>query len=185
MKPATVLALVTAALILTREIGGAGTKLDSLRTVSNRVAKSLLAANWTAFRKDAAATIVIEERWTAYRDYFDKSVRFVRGDDGALGPADFKAISFFSTISNTPKLSPKHGKTFLGFCKMVKESREYSGPSWEWPVVTGDGIVTGLDHGDFVGPSAGGGIASNEYWCVEFAKVDGKWKARRLILGGH
>jgi len=158
---------------------------ESLGDVAKRVAKSLFAAKWETFRKDAGPAIVVEERWTGYDQFFDKKEFPFSGEAGVLGEHEFRAVAFFTTVPNRAKLSSAHAKVFRAFCKVVKESRKYSSPSWTWPSVDIDGADAGLDHYKVVGPCAGGTIASNVKWVAEFEKNSGRWRVRRLILGGH
>lgn len=88
-------------------------------------------------------------------------------------------------MPNKAKPSSAHAKVFRGYCQRVKDSHNYSSPSWTWPQVSVDGEEAGLDHYKVVGPCAGGTIASNLKWVMEFEKNSGRWRVRRLILAGH
>jgi hypothetical protein len=160
--------------------GSLPAKTERLDTVAWRVASALRRGDWKAFSKDAAPVLIIEERWRAYDSYFTKETAVRKP---ALGSADEFMLSHVTQVV-TSRLSAKNAKVFTAFASMVRSAWDDNYASRK-PELILDPVGEGHESIDWTAPAMVCTMVSNEDWVIELQQIDGRWKARRLLLMGH
>jgi hypothetical protein len=152
---------------------------ETIDVVGNRAMKSIAAADWNAFRQDAAPGVCVEEYWRGYDQYFGKDY-LSKPKRPTFGDRYVANIQWLNTGS---ALDAEGKMVFHRMQEMFKSRRSATSPS---PASSSKGFESwGGEASGLNGPHIGDTVASNLDCHLEMENSTGRWRVFRIVVAMH